>query len=75
MAKPKMQDQIDELERTLRCEQEGYRICQAELAQIKKRLSEIAAENESLRMDKKWLQQMHSAVLQSMHEFVRGRNH
>lgn len=37
-----------------------------------KRVTEIAAENESLRMDKKWLQQMHSAVLQSMHAFVTG---
>lgn len=72
--KPRMKDQIEELERTIRYEQEGFRACQVELASTKKRLSEIAAENESLRADKKWLQQMHSAVLQSMHEFVRGRN-
>lgn len=32
----------------------------------KKRIMEIAAENESLRMDKKWLQQVHSALLQSI---------
>lgn len=33
---------------------------------LKKRVVDIAAENESLRMDKKWLQQIHSALLQSI---------
>lgn len=37
-----------------------------ELEYTKKRIADIAAENESLRMDKKWLQQVHSAILQSI---------
>lgn len=34
---------------------------------LNKRLALIAGENESLRQDKKWLQSMHSAVLQTMY--------
>lgn len=37
-----------------------------QLCDTKQRLKEIAADNESLRMDKKWLQSIHSNLLQSM---------
>lgn len=46
-----------------------------ELEHYKTRVKDIGGENETLRQDKKWLQQMHSAVLQSMHEFVKGARH
>lgn len=61
-----MKDQIANLESRLssRCN-ENARL-QNELTATNKRISAIAAENESLRMDKKWLQSMHSNVLQAM---------
>lgn len=37
-----------------------------EIEALKKRLEMLTGENESLRMDKKWLQNMHSALLQSL---------
>lgn len=37
-----------------------------EIEYLKRRVADIAAENESLRMDKKWLQQTHAALLQSI---------
>lgn len=46
-----------------------------ELEHLKTRIKDISGENETLLQDKKWLQQMHSAVLQSMHEFVKGVRH
>lgn len=67
------QQRIDELERTLKIEQNGVERLQAENSSLKTKIGLIAGENESLRMDKKWLQQMHSAVLQSMHSFVSGK--
>lgn len=74
------QNLIDDLKFAVSSEQanlreqvRGNEILRKEVEFLKKRIAEIAAENESLRMDKKWLQQMHSAVLQSMHAFVSGR--
>lgn len=43
-----------------------YDSINAVLSDTKQRLKEIAADNESLRMDKKWLQSIHSNLLQSM---------
>lgn len=64
--KPRMKDQIEELERTLRYEQGGVEKLRDELKWTKQRVADLASENETLRMDKKWLQQMHSNLLQSM---------
>jgi regulator of replication initiation timing len=61
-----MRDQIEELERILRYEQGGIANLQTELKAAKQRVADLAGENESLRMDKKWLQAMHSALVQSM---------
>lgn len=72
MPKQSKQSQIDELERTLRIEQHGIQTFNLEMVQLKKRVAEIAAENESLRADKKWLQQMHSQVLQAL--FFKAQN-
>jgi hypothetical protein len=63
MAKPKMKDTIEALERTLRYEQGGIHKLQTELAETKKRLNQIAAENESLMQDKKWLKQVIQSLL------------
>jgi septal ring factor EnvC (AmiA/AmiB activator) len=64
--KPRMRDQIEELERSLRYEQGGIQKLQDELKWTKQRVADLAAENETLRTDKRWLQQMHSGLLQSM---------
>lgn len=64
--KPRMKDQIEELERTLRYEQGGIEKLQTQLKAANQRVTDLSAENESLRMDKKWLQQIHSSLLQSM---------
>lgn len=64
--KQSMRGQIDELERSLKMEQDYIDKLKTENDQLKARMTIIAGENESLRMDKKWLQQMHSAVLQTM---------
>lgn len=45
-----------------------------ELEYTKKRIADIAAENESLRMDKKWLQSMLSNTIQTLPEMFRNRN-
>jgi septal ring factor EnvC (AmiA/AmiB activator) len=66
MAKPKMSSTIAELEHKLCYKQSEIAKLETELIETKKRLVVIAAENESIRMDKKWLQQMHSHVLQAM---------
>lgn len=62
MPRQSKQAQIDELERTLKYEQGGIEGLRKEIAWLhqtvdmhKKRVGEIAAENEELRMDKKWL--------------------
>lgn len=62
----RMSSIIAELEQTLKIEQAGIYQLQRDLDNTNKRLKEVAAENESLRMDKKWLQAMHSNLLQSM---------
>lgn len=67
------QQRIDELERTLKIEQDGIHSLQRQYDQLQNRFSQMSAENELLRKDKDWLKQMHSAVLQSMHAFVSGR--
>lgn len=63
--KPTMRQQIEELERTLRLEQGGIERLQIELKAANQRVRDLSGENESLRMDKKWLQAMHSNLLQS----------
>lgn len=64
MPKQTKQQQIDELERSLATEQASLRELIKENEFLTKqfdakdqRIKDIAAENESLRMDKKWLQQ------------------
>lgn len=69
-----LQSEIETL-RGLRIEDKrDYSRTLEELQSYKKRTTEIAAENESLRMDKKWLQTMHSNLLQSIPEMFRNRN-
>lgn len=64
--KRRMSSIIAELQPTLKIEQAGIYQLQRDLDNANKRLKDIAAENESLRIDKKWLQAMHSNLLQSM---------
>lgn len=45
-----------------------------ELESYKKRITDIAAENESLRMDKKWLQSMLSNTIQTLPAMFRNRD-
>ncbi len=66
MTKAQLQAHIKEL-RELRAGDADYTAkITAELHSVNERLKVIAGENESLRMDKKWLQSMHSALCQAM---------
>lgn len=64
--KPKMADVIKQLKFDLELSFNAERNIRDKLEAANKRLMELAAENESLRMDKKWLQAMHSNLLQSI---------
>lgn len=46
----------------------------AELESYKRRVADIAKENESLLMDKRWLQSMLSNTIQTLPEIFRNRN-
>lgn len=61
-----LRQKIEEFERVFKIEQDGISQVIKDRDYLRKRVAEIAAENESLRMDKKWLQQMHSNLLQTM---------
>lgn len=69
--KQSMTSRIAELERTLAIESDGVHLMRKELGTYKDRIAVIAAENESLRKDKAWLQNMHSCALQAF--FARSK--
>lgn len=61
-----LRKQIEGLQAELTEARSQLSLAKDDLYNTKNRIKDIAAENESLRQDKKWLQQMHSAVLQTM---------
>lgn len=65
-----LQAALWQIESALVIEQEAVRKRNDKIVQLEKRLLDIAGENESLRIDKKWLQQMHSGLLQSIPELL-----
>ena len=65
-----LQEALWQSESALVIEQEAVHKRNDKIVQLEKRLSDIAGENESLRIDKKWLQQMHSGLLQSITELL-----
>lgn len=61
-----LEQQIKDLRELRQRNKDAMRHYTTQIEGMKERLRLIAAENESLRMDKKWLQQIHSNFLQSL---------
>ncbi len=67
MSRISKQVEIDSLKASLDSYLQRNRQVEAELVSINLRLKQIASENESLRMDKKWLQSIISPLAQAIH--------
>ena len=66
MSKFPLSSQLGCLKQDYEIEKSRHKDTLLKLQAFTEQLKQISAENESLRMDKKWLQQMHSNLLQSL---------
>lgn len=63
----KLQDDLKTIRELRQMDTDILERRRVEIDHLKKRVSDIAAENESLRMDKKWLQSIISSLAQAIH--------